>query len=155
VKKIFLFAFCTCLLLACGKDYTYEGYKTLPKKEWIVDSVASFPFKITEQTKFYTLSYTIRNTLRYPYYNIFVNYELLDASGKVLLSKQMDNNLLNPKTGEPYGTGLGDMYDHDFLLLENYHFPTAGDYTLKLKQQMRLDTLPEIVAVGVKIMEKK
>ncbi len=151
LKKTLFTLLSSSLLFACGKKYTYEGYQTLPNKQWVVDSVATFPFAITEDIKTYKLSYTIRNTLRYPYYNLFISYELTDASGKVLLSKRIDNNLLNPKTGEPYGTGLGDVYDHDFMLTTNYKFPKTGNYQIKLKQEMRLDTLPEIVAVGVKI----
>jgi gliding motility-associated lipoprotein GldH len=155
MKKTVLFALIIFSFWACGKEELYEGYKTMPNKQWLIDSLASFPFTITENKKTYNLYYNIQNTLRYPYYNLFVNYELLDASGKVLLTKQIDNNLLNPKTGEPYGKGLGDMYAHDFILLQEYQFPKNGLYSIRLKQAMRLDTLPEIVAVGIKVLEKE
>ncbi len=151
LKKTLLTLLSSSILFACGKKYTYEGYQTLPNKQWIADSVATFSFIITEDIQAYQLSYSIRNTLRYPYYNLFISYDIIDASGKVLLNKRIDNNLLNPKTGEPYGTGLGDVYDHDFMLSPSYKFPKTGSYQLKLKQEMRLDTLPEIVAVGVKV----
>jgi len=153
MKKLLVLAFFASFFFACGTDYIHEDYKILANKQWVVDSVAAFPFTITEPTQKYNLVYTIRNTLRYPYYNLFITYELVDASGKILATKRLDANLLNPKTGEPYGTGLGDMYDHEFSLVDAYQFSKAGTYTLKLKQEMRLDTLPEIVAVGVKVKE--
>ncbi len=155
MKKILLFAVIVFSFLACGKNEFYEGYKTMPEKQWLVDSLAVFPFTIVENNKLYNLYYNIRNTLRYPYYNLYINYELVDGSGKIILTKQIDNNLLNPKTGEPYGKGLGDMYAHDFILLQDYKFPKNGAYSIRLKQAMRLDTLPEIVTVGVKVLEKE
>jgi gliding motility-associated lipoprotein GldH len=78
---------------------------------------------------------------------------LVDASGKVLWNKLLDTNLLDAKTGKPYGTGIGDMYDHEIPLLKQYQFATQGLYTLKFKHQMRNDTLPDVMAIGVKVLE--
>jgi gliding motility-associated lipoprotein GldH len=142
-------------LTACGKKSHFEGYKNLAEKRWIVDSAAVFQFEVAEDTKSYQIYYNIRNTISYPYYNLYLNYELLDASGKVVVAQRTENNLLNPKTGEPYGKGIGDLYAHEFVALQNFKFPKKGSYTLKLKQDMRLDTLPEIVAVGVRVVENK
>lgn len=148
----YLAVFLVLICCACGSKSTYEGYKTFPKNEWIADSAVVFSFEIKENNRYYDVYANIRNSLKYPYYNLFLNYELVDASGKVLANKQLDNNLMNPKTGEPYGSGIGDLYDHDFKLLNRYLFAKSGIYTLKIKQDMRLDTLPEIMAVGMKVM---
>ncbi len=141
------------LLAACGKEATFEGYKNLPNKTWRIDSTVVFAFNIAEHRKLYDLYYNVRNTISYPYYNLYTQVELVDASGKVLWNKLLDTNLLDAKTGKPYGTGIGDMYDHEILLLKQYQFATQGLYTLKFKHQMRNDTLPDVMAVGVKVLE--
>jgi gliding motility-associated lipoprotein GldH len=153
MKYIFL-SLILVICYGCGTSPVFEGYKNLPKNEWIADSAAVFSFEITDLTNSYDIQATVRNSLRYPYYNLYFSYELVDASGKILATKQTDNNLMNPKTGEPYGVGLGDLYDHDFNLLQRYHFNKVGLYTVRLKQEMRLDTLPEIMAVGIKVTAK-
>ncbi len=142
-------------LAACGNSSTYEGYKNFENKQWKADATAVFNFEITEDTKPYQISYSIRNTVGYPYYNLYLDYTLADATGKVISTQRVDKNLLNPKTGEPYGKGIGDLYDHEFIALENFKFPKKGGYTFTLKQAMRLDPLPEIVAVGMRVVEKQ
>jgi hypothetical protein len=48
---------------------------------------------------------------------------------------------------------LGDIYDHRFLLLQNYEFKFPGKYKVKLDQMMRQDTLMGVLAAGI-IIEK-
>ena len=59
--------------------------------------------------------------------------------------------LFDPKSGEPYGSGVGDLFDHSQPVLENYTFPASGDYKAELRQYMRLDTLPYILSVGWRV----
>ena len=63
----------------------------------------------------------------------------------------MNYNLFDPKTGEPFGNGLGDVFDHQFLLLENYKFERPGPYNFKLQQYMRMDSLPEVLSAGIRV----
>jgi gliding motility-associated lipoprotein GldH len=64
----------------------------------------------------------------------------------------MGEYLFDAKSGEPKGkSGIGDLYDHRFLLLQNYQFPRPGKYKIILEQFMRMETLPGIVAVGVRV----
>jgi gliding motility-associated lipoprotein GldH len=68
----------------------------------------------------------------------------------------MTEFLFDAKTGKPFGkSGIGDLYDHQFLLLQDYQFITAGKYHLELEQFMRQDTLPGILAVGVRVEKAK
>jgi gliding motility-associated lipoprotein GldH len=59
--------------------------------------------------------------------------------------------LLDPKTGKPLGKGLGDIFDHQIVALPNYRFQKSGTYTIKLKQYMRQDPLPDVMSVGVRV----
>ena len=64
----------------------------------------------------------------------------------------MGEYLFDAKTGKPSGkSGIGDLYDHRFLLLQNYQFPKPGKYKIVLEQFMRMDTLPGIVAIGIRV----
>ena len=64
----------------------------------------------------------------------------------------VNNTLFDPKTGKPLGqSGIGDVFDHQFKLQENYKFDNIGEHTIQLQQYMRKDTLMGIYAVGIRI----
>lgn len=146
-----LFPMISFAFYACDSQRVFESYRDLRERKWADSQAISFEFTIPEAQTPYHLYYNIRNTLSYPYYNLYVVYELKDSTGKIISEKMIENNLMHPKTGEPYGKGIGDLFDHRFPLLTNYRFPKSGKYTLYLRQYMRMKELPEIVAVGCRI----
>jgi gliding motility-associated lipoprotein GldH len=80
-----------------------------------------------------------------------VRYSLKDSSGNVLQTDLVNGQLFESISGKPLGEGLGDVFDHQFSILEEYTFPGTGNYHIELNQYMRRDTLPEILAVGVRV----
>lgn len=139
-------------LFSCDNARVFEEYKNFENKKWSAREVVTFNFTIQDTNQSYRIYYNIRNMLTYPYYNIYSKYELADQTGKILESKMIENNLMHPQTGEPLGTAAsGDLFDNQFPLLENYKFAKIGNYQLRLRQYMRMDELPEIVAVGIRV----
>lgn len=118
---------------------------------WHLDSVQTFDFTIQDTTKSYNLLCTFRNASSYPFYNMYFQYTLNDSAGNVMLQELKNVELFDAKTGEPHGSGLGDLFDHSFTLVENYSFENAGQYTLSFEQYMRRDTLPFILSVGARV----
>jgi gliding motility-associated lipoprotein GldH len=59
--------------------------------------------------------------------------------------------LMDPKTGQPRGKGLGDLYDNKVLMKRAYRFTKPGTYVLRIKQYMRQDPLPDVVSVGISV----
>lgn len=118
---------------------------------WHLDSIQSFQFKIEEAERPYNLVATFRNASSYPFYNLYFQYTLKDSLGNVLSKELKQVDLFDPKTGEPFGSGLGDLFDHSFILEESYEFESEGTYSLSLEQYMRRDTLPFILSVGARV----
>ncbi|MCU0392632.1 MAG: gliding motility lipoprotein GldH [Thermoflexibacter sp.] len=154
-KKTFFPIFLLIWLSSCDSTRLFEEYKDLPERKWRSAEAITFNFQITDTVQSYNLYYNIRNTLSYPYYNLYITYELLDGADKVIAQKMLQNNLMHPQTGEPYGDGIGDLFDHRFVLLSDYKFSQSGSYKLRLRQYMRMNELPEIVAVGMRIEKAK
>lgn len=154
-KQIVTFIYFSCLLIpfyACDSSRVFEEYKNFNNKKWAAKEVISFSFTIQDIQQPYTVYYNVRNTITYPYYNIYNTYELADQTGKIVESRMIENNLMHPQTGEPLGKAAsGDLFDNQFPLLENYKFAKAGSYQLRLRQYMRMEELPEIVAVGIRV----
>jgi len=152
MRFFFLIIGCCLLLSACDTNRVYEYNKDFSDRTWKIKDTAVFDFPIKNTGAKYNLYYNVRNTIDYPYARLFIHYSLTDSSGNELFRKLVNNDLFDQKTGQPNGnSGLGDIYDHQFLLLKDVEFTHQGKYFLKLEQYMRQDTLPGIIAVGVRV----
>ena len=60
---------------------------------------------------------------------------------------------LADERGKWLGSGLGDIYDYQFPVLQNIKFPKSGLYRFELEQNMRDDTLLHVKSVGVRVEE--
>ncbi|MEQ8239361.1 MAG: gliding motility lipoprotein GldH [Cyclobacteriaceae bacterium] len=138
-------------LFACDENRLFEDNYALTENYWHVDSAARFSFEVNDPQQPYDIFINIRNSSAYPYYNLYVKYTLEDSLGKEKFSSLENLILFDAKTGEPKGSGLGDLFDHQFKLMEKYQFPQAGTYSLKYQQFMRIDSLPMVYFVGARV----
>lgn len=139
------------VVTGCDTNRVFEDNKDFAKRSWVVSDTASFEFEISDSTALYNIHCNVRNSVDYPYSRIFVNYSLEDSTHRTLATKLVSDYLFDVKTGEPKGSsGLGDIYDHRFPLLQNRKFK-AGKYFVKLQQYMRTDTLQGVLAAGVRV----
>lgn len=153
MKKFLLLSLLPAVLslAACDRDRVFEQNKNIASNAWHIDSVATFNFEIADTSIAYDVYYNVRNSLDYPFYNLYVSYYLEDSTGKQLSTNLHEMELMDAQTGKPFGKGLSNIYDHQFLALQNLKFPYAGKYTFKIKQYMRQDPLPEIYSVGIRV----
>lgn len=149
---LFIFPVIAWTIFSCDDGRLYETNHEFVKRNWVVTEIPTFEFVIPDSTSEYNLYFNVRNSLDYPYARIFVNYQLSDSTGAEISKKLVGNNLFDQKTGKPQGeSGLGDVYDHQFSLLTQFRFKSAGKYSIRLSQFMRQDTLPGVLAVGIRV----
>lgn len=154
--KLRALAILVIALSSCDGERLYEKNREFSNRTWYMDSIPSFTFNISQPGTNYDIYLNLRNTLSYPFQNIYLTYYLEDSLGNTLSQDLVNFQLFDTKTGKPFGSGgIGDVYDHQFNLLEGYSFPAEGTYELKLEQYMRRDSLPQIVAVGVRVEQNK
>jgi len=140
------------LLCGCDSKRVFENNFEFRDRNWKIAEPIQFEFQIADTSKKYNLLMNIRNSLDYPYARIFVNYDLQRQDNTSLSKNMISQYLFDQKTGEPFGTsGIGDIYDHQFPILKNYSFNTVGTYKMRLNQFMRMDTIPGILAVGMRV----
>ena len=140
------------LLGSCDSERVFEDNVEFSDRAWKVTEEPRFNFIIPDTSRRYNLYYNVRNSLDYPYARIFVTYHLYDSNGSELAKKLLFNDLFDQKTGRPFGdSGLGDLYDHRFTILEKRKLNYKGKYSIKLDQLNRQDTLKGVVAVGIRV----
>jgi gliding motility-associated lipoprotein GldH len=120
---------------------------------WTQKTQMDFPFEVTDPNATYKMFYQIRYNNDYPYYNLWVNRILLDEKGNMLSKKLQGMNLFQSASGEPYGAGFGNYFDYKIMSDSIQKFPKAGKYTIRIEQNMRMDTLKGISSVGVEIIK--
>ena len=131
----------------------YEENIDIEDKIWLANDTLNFSFKVEDKASMYNVYYNVRNTITYPYQNLYVNYTLQNTAGDTIRKDLINMTLFDPKTGKPFGNGLGDIFSHQFRVMSQYQFPDTGVYHFKLNQFMRRDSLPEILSVGVSIKD--
>lgn len=153
--------FLQCLILlalsgifySCTSDATFEHTIDLPVEGWKEDNALSYNFEIADKQPKYDFYTHIRYSNDYRFFNNYVQYELIDSAGKIVV-KHLDQFILfDEKTGKPIGDGIGGTYDITTKLyyLNNYQFPYAGKFTFTIRQYMRITPLQGIKAIGVEV----
>lgn len=151
-SKALLFFVVAAMVLSCDSNRVFENNLEFKDRTWKVIEEPRFEFIIPSSGDSYNLYYNVRNSLDYPNARIFVTWHLYDSTGRELYKELVFNYLFDEKTGRPFGdSGLGDLYDHRFPILEKYSFPYGGRFSVKLDQFSRQDTLQGIIAVGVRV----
>ena len=142
--------------MACDDSRVYEKYHDFDERLWDVNEKPKFEFSIDDQQARYNVYGNVRNAVSYPWSRFFMNYSLHDSTGAVLNKNLMNEFLFDAKSGEPFGeSGLGDIYDHQFLLLKDFQFPYKGKFSVEFQQYMRTDSLEGVLAVGLRIERSK
>lgn len=140
-----------CLLTACDPNRVFEENTDFPNYSWDVQQKPAFTFAIEDTTALYDVYFNVRHASAYGFYNLYVKHTLTGPAGQVGQPQLHQMLLLDPKTGEPKGSGTGDIYDMQLLALPNQRFVKPGNYTLTLEQYMRQAQLPGLMAMGVRV----
>ncbi|QNF32294.1 gliding motility lipoprotein GldH [Adhaeribacter swui] len=149
-KYLYLLLF-IAVLTGCDKNRVFEENQDIPNNSWQIRNVPQFSFVIEDPATTYNIYFNVRNAIFYEFYNLYMRAELIGPNGKPLDVKLHEMYLMDKTTGKPLGDGAGDIFDHQFLAIKNFKFPQAGTYKVRLKQYMRRDPLPGIMAVGVRV----
>jgi gliding motility-associated lipoprotein GldH len=137
------------LFISCDRNVIFEKNVELPDNHWEVKNVVDFETDIQDTVTPHNLYINLRNAGGYPFSNIFLFFTTSSPSGK-MERDTVELTLADP-SGKWLGNGLGDIWDNRVLFKENFRFPEKGVYKFALEQAMRVDPLPQIMDVGIRI----
>ncbi|HEY8400008.1 MAG TPA: gliding motility lipoprotein GldH [Cytophagaceae bacterium] len=149
--QLLCFALLSLLIVSCDSNKIFDSITDLESGSWAQSNELEFQFLITDADVPYNIYYNVRYTDQYPYHNLYVNYTLTDTTGKEIEKALQNMDLFNPKTGVPYGSGIGNNFDYTILALKDYKFPSPGTYIFKTQQYMRQEELEGLAAFGVRV----
>lgn len=137
------------LFTACDSRRVFEKNIPVPENKWLADKPVVLQMNITDTVLPHNVYINLRNASHYPFSNIFLFLNTTFPDGR--RDRDTLEIMLAGPDGKWLGDGLGDIWDNRVLFKKNVAFPQAGEYRFELVQAMRLDPLPGIMDVGMRV----
>jgi gliding motility-associated lipoprotein GldH len=147
---LFLFLLFTILTLAsCDKNGVFVSYSPIRHDKWHKDSIFTYTVPITEPSRTYDMYINLRNSVDYPYSNIWLFLSIKSPKGEVV-GDTVEFTLAD-QAGKWFGDGYGKLRDNQLLYKRNIYLQFPGNYIFTVQQGMRTETLEGISDIGIRI----
>jgi gliding motility-associated lipoprotein GldH len=142
-----------CLITGCLPSPYFQKQEPVPQDAWSYNFKPVFTFDITDTNATYQPSFIIRHTQAYPYSNLWL-WLYIKVPGDSVIKKERVNVPLAESNGKWLGRGMGEIYEQRVRIqIDSVKFNKAGTYHITIEQNMRINPLPEVLNVGIR-MEK-
>ncbi|MCB0699352.1 MAG: gliding motility lipoprotein GldH [Chitinophagaceae bacterium] len=144
------------LVSSCIKSPYYQKEYTIPNYKWDYNNPSSFKFEISDTNALYNLYFLVRHTEAYPYSNIWLMIYTKKPGDTTFTPSRIEVPLAEP-TGKWLGRGMGEIWEQRMPI--SHDGDTAmlrkeGTWEIKFAQDMRMNPLPEVLQVGLRIEKK-
>jgi len=144
---------CAISLAGCIPSPYYQKQYAVPGNAWQYAFNPSFTFSISDTAALYNLSFLVRHTEAYPYSNIWL-WVYIKQPGKDSFERSRIEIPLAETSGKWMGRGMGELWEQSMPITTNSSammFGKPGVYEIKFEQNMRVNPLPEILQVGLRV----
>ena len=153
IVKILIPVMFSILLYGCVQSPYYQKEYSVSGKGWEYGFAPSFKFDITDTTVPYKMQFLIRHTEAYPFGNIWLIANIKKPGDTVFEKIRMEIPLAEP-TGKWLGRGMGEVWEQRMPLSfqdNDSLFTTPGTWEVQLEQNMRMNPLPEVLQIGLRV----
>lgn len=135
----------------CDDKAVCQDSKMISSEGWRKNELVSFDFDLTDTLGVYNVLVDVRNDNAYPFQNfwLFIHTMMPDSTE---FSDTL-NCVLADNYGRWLGKSSGSMYHVPVAFRLSTKFPQAGKYHFDLVQGMRMDVLPGITEIGMRILK--
>jgi gliding motility-associated lipoprotein GldH len=137
---------------SCQSPVVFQQHQSLPASQWEQDNSLIFQAVINDTTSLHELYLDVRNTINYPYRNLFIFLDIEFPEGIVV--RDTIECILADRRGQWTGSGFGTIRSNRFLFRDQVWFPQQGTYIFTLHQAMRDQVLEGIADIGIRIERK-
>ena len=141
------------LFSSCDRNVVFEENIKLPENRWEQKNNIILKTEISDTVTPHNIFINVRNAGGYQFSNLFVFFTTQTPSGRTERDT-VELTLADP-SGKWRGNGLGDIWDNRLPFKHNFLFPEKGTYTFTLEQAMRIDPLPQLMDIGIRIERNK
>jgi gliding motility-associated lipoprotein GldH len=152
-KPLFILAFVALLAAGCNEDILVDEYHSIPETGWKYQDIMTDTFEVTKPNHYHTIFANLRINGDYPYANIHLKLKVTYPDSTTKEYKVPIE--LAEKTGKWLGTGLGDVITFSTPIFHRKFLEQKGKYQVTIAQDMRLEVLPHILSVGIKVEQQE
>jgi gliding motility-associated lipoprotein GldH len=145
---VFLFL-AAVVLFSCNHDRLFEKNVRITNGSWASHNNIPFSVVIEDTNTRYDFYVNIRNDVSYPYSNLFLFLKTTFPDKRV--ASDTVECLLASYDGRWLGSGMGSVRFSRFLFQQGVKFQKTGTYLFEFQQAMRVDPLPGIRDIGIRI----
>jgi len=156
---IFFICFLSTMFSCQEDNRIFDENVDISNGEWNRTESIKFNVDIPDSLTDYNLFYFIRNSVDYPFHNLYLRMSIKDSLGITCFDQNHELYLFHPQTGQPSGKSgslinpsLGDLFDQKYPSAFGFNFPHKGKFDVEIRQFMRKeDKIPGVFAVGLRI----
>jgi len=143
--------FITISLFSCDRNKVYEEYVEIENNVWSNKNIVKFEFEVEDTSSLHNVYINVRHASLYQYNNLWLFVTSSAPNG----TKETDTVecVLIDKENKWIGEGLGDIWDVQIPWKSNVRFNHTGTYRVQFEQAMRVDELPGIMDMGLRVEE--
>lgn len=149
IVSIIFFFVALAGLSSCEQGYVFDGNLVMPDKEWNWRNRANFEVEIADTTRLYDLYINTRVAESFPYSNLFVLFHQVSPGGDSSVVR-IDLPLF-AADGKPLGLKRGNIYEYQVEVMKGLTFSKAGTYIFGIEQNMRVNTIPGVLDIGISL----
>ena len=149
IKIIISALFFLILFMSCDRNKVYEDYIKIDNYVWMNDNNVKFEFDVDDTVSLYNVYINVRHANVYPYSNLWLFITSSAPNGAK--NKDTVECILAGNNGKWLGDGLGDIWDMQRPWKLNVRFGHKGKYRIEMEQAMRVDALPGIMDMGLRV----
>jgi gliding motility-associated lipoprotein GldH len=138
---------------ACDGSRVFEDNMAIDNNEWNIKQVIKLEVPVSDNLSKNNLYINVRNGGSYSYSNLFLFITTTMPGGKKITDTL--ECMLADENGKWLGKGTGHLIDNRIPFKRNVIFPDTGRYIFEIEQAMRMEKLPEIYDIGLRIEKVK
>lgn len=149
IKNCWFIFLLVILFSSCDSKRIFEQNTEIASGIWNNKNIVKFEVNIVDTITPHNFYINVRNAGSYPYSNLYLFLETEFPNKTV--SRDTVECILADDAGKWLGDGSGDIWDNRILFKKGVRFRQAGKYIFSLEQAMRVQNLPMIMDVGMRI----
>lgn len=138
---------------SCSDNIQYNSTLEIDKQGWTYGDTLVYTYDITENAKRYDLELDIEHTRDYGYANLYVQFNTEFPDGQQ--ASEITSFNLTDNKGSWTGDCSANLCTTTFKLRESVNFTQQGKYKMKISQNSREASLPEINSITFRILKKE
>jgi gliding motility-associated lipoprotein GldH len=146
---VFLLLF---ILISCDENRVFDEYKSISDATWNKEDIVNFDFKLDDTLSRNQVYLKIRNTVDYPFSNIYLFTKVVFPDGKILVDTLEYE--MTDEEGMWLGDGVSGIKNNLLYYKKDVVFYEKGEYKLSIQHGMRTENLVGIQDVGLRIERK-